>query len=234
MKILQPIVLISGANRGIGYETARQLLQRGCRVIITCRDSDSGQAATHRLRAAGEAHFHSLDVANPTSVEAIRQFVSQEFGRLDVLVNNAAVYLDSSKTVLALPLETLQTTLETNLYGPLRLSQAFLPMMLEHNYGRIVNVSSSMSQMQDMSNYVAAYRLSKLALNGLTRILADAARGKNVLVNAIDPGWVRTEMGGRNAPRSIDQGAQGIVWAATLPDGGPSGGFFRDGEPLPW
>jgi NAD(P)-dependent dehydrogenase (short-subunit alcohol dehydrogenase family) len=234
MKIFQPIVLISGANRGIGYETARQLLQRGCRVIVTSRDSDSGQAATDKLRAAGEAQFHSLDVANPTSVEAIRQFISQEFGRLDVLVNNAAVYLDTSKKVLALPLETLQTTLETNLYGPLRLSQAFLPMMLEHNYGRIVNVSSGMGQMQDMSNYAAAYRLSKLALNGLTRILADAVRGKNVLVNAIDPGWVRTEMGGRNAPRSVDQGAQGIVWAATLPDDGPSGGFFRDGEPLPW
>ena len=151
-----------------------------------------------------------------------------------VLVNNAAIYLDEALPILELPLEILQSTLGTNTLGALRMCKAFLPLMLRQGFGRVVNVSSGSGQIDEMKDYGTAYHLSKLALNGLTLIFADAARGKNVLVNAVCPGWVNTDMGGPNAPRNVEIGAKSIVWAATLPEGGPSGGFFRDGSRIDW
>jgi NAD(P)-dependent dehydrogenase (short-subunit alcohol dehydrogenase family) len=173
-------------------------------------------------------------VTDKDRIARLYAFVEHEFGHLDVLINNAAVYLEDGQGILSMPDDIFQVTLETNALGPLWLCRTFLPMMVAQNYGRVVNVSSGMGQIGDMKDDGAAYRVSKLALNGITRILADAVRGKNVLVNAVCPGWVRTDMGGRNAPRTLAQGAQGIVWAATLPEDGPHGGFFRDGKPVPW
>ena len=228
------VALISGANRGLGLETGRQLLGRGYRVILTSRDAARGEAAAKALAAHGDVLYHPLDVADRGSVAALRAYVERVAGRLDALVNNAGVYLEGSQGILAVAEDAFVATLNTNTLGPLWLCRAFLPMMLEQGYGRVVNVSSGMGQMSDLNDYGAAYRVSKLALNGITCILADAVQGSNVLVNAVCPGWVRTDMGGPGASRSLEQGASGIVWAATLSDGGPSGGFFRDGLPIPW
>ena len=223
--------LVSGANRGLGLETCRQLARRGYRVILTSRDPEDGQPVANRLTAQGlDVHFHALDVVWDSSVAELREWVESQFGGLHVLVNNAGIYIDHSSSILDIPIETFQRTLDTNLTGALRLSQAFIPGMIRENYGRVVNVSSGMGELASIHSTSPAYRMSKLTLNVLTRMLADTVRGKNVLVNAINPGWVRTDMGGPGASRSLEQGASGIVWAATLPDGGPNGGFFLDGK----
>ena len=227
---MQRTVLITGANRGLGLETARQMGKLDYQVILTSRDPAKGQAAAQALDAA----YHPLDVTSAESIEALHTFVTAEFGRLDALVNNAGIYLDQDKSLLDVSPAVLHATLETNSLAPLWLARAFLPLMFEQNYGRIVNVSSSMGQIHALNDYAPAYRLSKLALNGITRILTDIVRGRNVLVNAVCPGWVRTDMGGASAPRSLEQGARGIVWAATLPDDGPRGGFFLDGAAIDW
>jgi NAD(P)-dependent dehydrogenase (short-subunit alcohol dehydrogenase family) len=152
-------------------------------------------------------------------------------------VNNAAAYLDEGVSVLDVELDTVRATMENNLYGPLLLCQALVPGMIRRGYGRVVNVSSGAGQLSSMADYAPSYSISKAGLNALTRMVADAARSagaKNVLVNAVDPGWVRTDMGGAGAPRSVEQGVDTIVWLATLPDGGPTGGFFHDRKPIPW
>lgn len=231
---MKRVALVTGANRGLGFETARQLLIRDYRLIITARDVAAGKEAARELSAHGEARFYLLDVTSTALTEDLQAYVQHEYGRLDALVNNAAILKDEGLGLLNMPVDLLRLTLETNSLAPLWLARAFLPMMGTQNYGRIVNVSSGMGQVDDLSDDSPAYRLSKLLLNGITRILADAARGSNVLINAVDPGWVRTDMGGPHATRSLDQGASGIVWAATLPDGGPNGGFFRDGKKVPW
>jgi NAD(P)-dependent dehydrogenase (short-subunit alcohol dehydrogenase family) len=227
---MQKVALITGANRGLGLETARQMAKLDYQVIVTSRDPAGGQAAADSLGAS----FHPLDVASAESRQALHDYVRQDFGRLDALVNNAGVMLDEGQGLLDLPEETLRVTLETNAFAPLALARLFVPMMAAQNYGRVVNVSSRMGQIEHLNDYAPSYRLSKLLLNGMTRILADAVRGKNVLVNAVCPGWVRTDMGGSGAPRPLEQGASGIVWAAMLPEGGPSGGFFHDGRPVAW
>jgi NAD(P)-dependent dehydrogenase (short-subunit alcohol dehydrogenase family) len=229
------IALITGANRGIGFETCRQLAQRDLHVILTSRDPAKGQAAAETLRGEGhQLSYHQLDVTNLDQVATIREFVEHEFGRLDVLVNNAGVYLDEGVSVFDVSLDTMHATLETNFYGPLHLCRAFIPLMRQHNYGRVVNVSSGYGSLSRMYGREAAYRISKAALNALTRIVADEVRGHDIKVNAVDPGWVQSGMGGSAAPRSLAKGADTIVWLATLPDTGPSGCFFRDRQPTPW
>jgi NAD(P)-dependent dehydrogenase (short-subunit alcohol dehydrogenase family) len=232
--------IVTGANRGVGQGIVKQLATLGYRTILTSRDERKGQQTLAEIktelgtRLAGELVYHQLDVTDTESVQRLYAFVVAEYGTAEVLVNNAAVLLDQFGRILQTPLETFRATLETNLYGPLLLCQAFLPLMLERNYGRVVNVSSGAGQIGEMVNDMTAYRLSKIALNGLTLMLADSVKDTNVLVNAGCPGWVRTEMGSPEAPRSIEEGAKSIVWLATLPEGGPHGGFFRDGQPIPW
>lgn len=229
---MQKIALITGGNRGLGLETAKQLLEHDYRVILTTRDSQKGQQAAASL--SGQAYTFTLDVTDSQSIAAVYAYTQREFGRLDVLINNAGIFIEKDRSIRAIPENTFRLTFETNTFGPLWLCQAFIPMMVAQNYGRVVNVSSGMGQINAMNDYGAAYRISKLALNAITRIFADAVRGSNVLVNAVCPGWVRSDMGGRVAPRTLQQGASGIVWAATLPVGGPNGGFFRDGKILDW
>jgi NAD(P)-dependent dehydrogenase (short-subunit alcohol dehydrogenase family) len=234
------IAVVTGSNRGLGLETCRQLAKLGLSVILTSRDRDRGQAAVAELRAAGrDVAFHQLDVTDGASINRLGDFIAKEYGRLDVLVNNAGVFLDprggddaSASSVFRAGLDTLRATMETNLYGPLRLCQVLIPLM--QGSGRVVNVSSGMGQLSEMNGCCPGYRLSKTALNALTRILADELQNTGIKVNSLCPGWVRTDMGGPGATRSVDEGAETIVWLATLGDDGPSGGFFRDKQPIPW
>ena len=227
---MKKVVLITGANRGIGLETAKQMKALDYEVILTSRNADEGKRVARDLGV----RFHQLDVLSAKSIAALHAFVEKEFGRLDALINNAGILIDRNDNILNISEEKLRTTLDTNTYAPLALTRAFLPIMLAQNYGRIVNVSSVLGQITSFNDYTPAYRLSKLALNGITLMLADAVKGKNILINAVHPGWVKTEMGGAGAPLSLAEGARGLVWAATLPDDGPQGGFFQDGKRMEW
>lgn len=234
------IAVVTGANRGLGLETCRQLARKGIRVVLTSRSADSGQAAADALRNEGlPVHFHLLDVTDSRQVERLAEFIRHEFDRLDILVNNAGVFSDpydpqvpDSASIFKADIDTIRSALETNTYGALRVSQALIPLMQDR--GNVVNVSSGMGQLSDMNGCCPAYRLSKTALNALTRIFADELKGSHININSVCPGWVRTDMGGPEAERSVEQGAAGIVWAACLPPDGPSGGFFRDGKPISW
>ncbi len=238
----KPVAVVTGANRGLGLETARQLARRDIRVILTSRNAGKGEMALEKLLAEGlDVLFQPLDVTAESSIADLGAFIHSRCGRLDILINNAGIFLDrhgsedaNAASVFNASLETLTATLKTNLYGPLLLAQELTPLMKQQRYGRIVNISSGMGQLSEMEGRSPAYRISKTALNALTRILAAETRGYNILVNSVCPGWVRTEMGGPNAERTVEEGATGILWAATLPDDGPSGGVFRDGQPIPW
>jgi NAD(P)-dependent dehydrogenase (short-subunit alcohol dehydrogenase family) len=232
---MERIALITGGNRGIGFAACKGLAMAGLRVILGSRDAKRGIVAAETLGDEGlEVVTHQLDVTDQASITTLYEFVLTEYGRLDVLVNNAAVHLDSGKSFLNIPVDTVQQTFEINLYSALRLCQTFIPLMQQHDYGRVVNVSSDMGALSKMSGRSGAYRTSKAALNALTRVIASEVRGANIKVNTMSPGWVRTDMGGPSAPRSPEQGADTIIWLATLPDDGPSGGFFKDREPIAW
>ncbi len=233
-----PVAVVTGANRGLGRETCRQLGALGYTVILTARQEREGRAATEALHKEGfDVRFHLLDVTDEASIELLANFVRDTFGRLDVLINNAGIFPDptpglGNDSVLVAKLQPVRTGFETNTLGPLRLCQVLIPLM--EGKGRVVNVSSGMGQLSEMNGCCPGYRLSKTALNALTRIFADELKNSNVKVNAVCPGWVRTDMGGPNAELSVADGAKGIVWAATLPEDGPSGGFFRDGSEIAW
>jgi NAD(P)-dependent dehydrogenase (short-subunit alcohol dehydrogenase family) len=231
------VALIMGANRGIGFEIARQLARRGLRVVLGAREANEGKRAATKLAPEGPVVAETIDVADAASVQRAIGAIRERFGRIDVLVNNAGVLVDSGQTASGVSLGDVQKTLDVNLIGAWRVSQAVLPLMHKQRYGRIVNVSSSMGTLSDAAGSGGgwpAYRLSKTALNALTILLAAELRGQNVLVNAVSPGWVRTRMGGDGAPRSVEEGADTPVWLATLPDGGPSGQLFLDRKRIDW
>jgi NAD(P)-dependent dehydrogenase (short-subunit alcohol dehydrogenase family) len=226
------VALVSGGNRGIGREVARQLAEKGLAVVIGSRDPGKGEGIAKQLGNGVVAT--QLDVTDEKSVRSAISFVEREFGRLDVLVNNAGIADGWSGAAAEADLDRVKEVLETNLFGAWRLAKAALPLMRKNGYGRIVNVSSGMGQLSDMGGRSPGYRVSKTGLNALTRMLTAELQGENILVNSVCPGWVRTDMGGKNARRSVEQGADTPVWLATLPDDGPTGGFFRDREPIPW
>lgn len=232
------IAVVTGGNRGLGFEASRQLAKQGYQVIVTSRDEEKGQIATENLQAEGlNVQFRPLDVTINESSYKLAEYLDQQFGKLDILVNNAGVYIDvqaNSNRIVTTSIETIQKTLDTNVYGVLRVTQALLPLMKAQNYGRIVNVSSGMGQLSSMTGGSPGYRISKTALNAVTRIFASELQGTNILVNAVCPGWVKTDMGGLEAPRTPEQGVDTIVWLATLPDGGYTGGFFRDRQLIDW
>jgi NAD(P)-dependent dehydrogenase (short-subunit alcohol dehydrogenase family) len=230
------VALVTGANRGLGFETARQLLAKGLVVVLAGRDTDALERARGTLGAADRRRAVSmqLDVTNVETISAARRAIGEQVGSVDVLVNNAALLLGESDDVLAISTDDYRRTFETNVFGIVEVCRAFVPPMARARYGRVVNVSSGAGQLATMSSYAPAYAMSKAALNAFTRILADTYRADGVLVNAVDPGWVRTDMGGPSSPRSPQEGADTIVWLATLPDDGPTGGFFRDRRAIEW
>jgi NAD(P)-dependent dehydrogenase (short-subunit alcohol dehydrogenase family) len=235
--VSERIAVVTGANRGIGFEICRQLARQGdIRVVLASRDGKKGKAAADKLRGEGlEVDNHKLDVTSDGSVRTLADWMADTYKRCDILVNNAGILADPrGSRVLDSRVETWRDAIETNLIGPLRLIQSLVSLMKRQGYGRIVNVSSGQGQLSDMGSGTPAYRVSKTALNALTRTLAAELKGSGVLVNAMCPGWVKTDMGGSSAPRTVEQGADTALWLATLPDDGPSGGFFRDRKPIPW
>ena len=226
---MSAISLVTGGNRGIGREVCRQLAASGHTVILTAR---SAQAAADAARQVA-ADPLPLDVTDPGSVAAAARQVQARYGHLDVLVNNAAISYDTWQRAATADLAVVREAAETNLYGPWLMVQEFLPLLRRSEHPRIVNVSSEAASFEEMDGGTPAYTASKVALNALTRMLAADLRKDKILVNAVCPGWVATDMGGPGG-RPVTDGAASVVWAALLPDSGPTGGFFRDGRPLRW
>ena len=231
------ISVITGASRGIGRAAAYRLATMpGHLVIATARNPADLAPLCSKLELSGHSlETCRLDVTEDASAGALRDWIAARFGRVDVLINNAGVLIDRySTSILELPIDTLRATLETNLFGALRVSQALLPLMRASRAGRVVNLASGMGQLAEMEAGAPAYRISKTALNALTRILATEMAEHGIKVNSVCPGWCRTDLGGAEAPRSPEEGIDSVVWLATLPDDGPTGGFFRDRQPIPW
>jgi len=227
------VAVVTGANRGIGLEVVRQLSQKEFTVILGARELSKGEAAAREIGSSSVV-AREVDVSNDASVQRFAESVAQEFGRVDVLVNNAGFNYDWGQKASSTDLKKVHETLETNLFGAWRMAQALVPSMKKNKHGRIVNVSSEAGSLASMGGSTPAYSVSKASLNAFTIALAAELKSSGILVNSVCPGWVRTEMGGANAPRSVEQGAASVLWAALLPDDGPTGGFFRDGKPLPW
>ena len=231
----QKIAVVTGGNKGIGFGICRALAMEGVRTILTARDVSRGEIAKEQLKKEGlEVGFHLLDVAAQDSIDSLAGFLTREFGRLDILINNAAIRKDAGMAGLDVPIEIVREMMETNVYGPLMLCQALAPLLKKSSAGRVVNVSSGMGSLASMGGGSPAYRITKTALNAMTKVLASEFRGTRVLVNCCHPGWVRTDMGGRGASKSIDEGADTPVWLALLPKDGPTGGYFQDRKPMPW
>jgi len=226
---VRTVSLVTGGNRGIGFEVCRQLAERGHAVVLTARRQEDAAAAA----AEAGAHPLRLDVTDAASITEAAAEVADRYGKLDVLVNNAAITYDTWQRGITADLDVVREAAETNLYGPWLMVQRFLPLLRASDHPRIVNVSSEAGSLAVMGGGIPAYSVSKAALNALTRILAAELRAEHILVNAVCPGWVATDMGGPGG-RPVAEGAAAVVWAAALPDTGPTGGFFRDGQPLPW
>ena len=233
------VALVTGANRGMGLEIVRQLSRLGLIAVLAARDLEKGKVAAATLAAEEfDVPIVALDVTDADSIRAAVAEVRGLFGRIDVLVNNAAILkeglLPEDTSVLDVSGDLVNQTFLTNTVGPLRMIQATVPGMRERGYGRIVNLSSGAGQLAEMGGGFPAYRLSKSAVNALTRITAAELGAHEIKVNSVCPGWVRTDMGGPHATRTVEHGAETAVWLATLPEDGPTGGFFRDMKPIPW
>jgi len=245
MKMQQRIALVTGANKGIGFEVARLLARKSFHVFLGARNEKAGQAAVEKLRAEGVKEEYGgnkgrgaitvlkIDVSKPDSIRHAAQEFSRKSDRLDALVNNAGILLDDDKDVLTTTPEIFETTLRTNTLGALLVSQAFVPFLKKSDAPRIVNVSSGGGQLTDGADgWAPAYCISKTALNGVTSQLAAAL--PKFAINSVCPGWVRTDMGGANATRSVAEGASGIVWLAADAPQKETGKFFRDRKVIPW
>jgi NAD(P)-dependent dehydrogenase (short-subunit alcohol dehydrogenase family) len=230
------IVVVTGANRGIGLEVVRQLARNGDHAVLTSRDEAKGRAAAEQLAGAGldgEVEVQQLDVADPASAERLARDLADRHGRVDVLVNNAAIHYDTWQLASDADMQVVREAFDTNLFGAWQVTLALLPLLRAGGSGRIVNVSSEAGSLTGMGAGIPAYRTTKAALSALTLMLAAELRSDRILVNAVCPGWVATDMGGPGG-RPVAEGAASVMWAVDLPDGGPTGGFYRDGHPIPW
>jgi NAD(P)-dependent dehydrogenase (short-subunit alcohol dehydrogenase family) len=226
--------VVTGGNRGIGLEVGRQLAREGFDVILGSRDPTKGAEAVELLGAEGlTIRALALDVADPGSVADFGAELARDHESLDVLVNNAAGFYDTWQSAVDADLDVVRDAFETNVVGAWRTTQACLPLLRRSQSARIVNVSSGAGALRDMGSGYPAYRVSKTALNALTRILANELRRDRILVNSVCPGWVATDMGGSGG-RPVEDGAASVMWAVRIPDDGPTGGFFRDGRPIDW
>jgi NAD(P)-dependent dehydrogenase (short-subunit alcohol dehydrogenase family) len=226
----QPVAVVTGANRGLGLEICRQLKAAGIDVILTARDAAKGQAAADALGV----RFHVLDVTSQISVDALALWLALEVGHLDILVNNAGIMPDGGLMLRRMKMAMINEVLATNATAPIRVTQTLMPLLLKSRQPRVVNISSALGQMASMGAGTPAYRISKAALNAATAVFAAEMAGTAVKINACNPGWVATDMGGDDAPRSKQEGADTAVWLATLPADGPSGGFFQDRKRIDW
>jgi NAD(P)-dependent dehydrogenase (short-subunit alcohol dehydrogenase family) len=228
------VALVTGASRGIGKEVARQLGARGYEVLVSARSAERASAVADELAAAGGSFSPlALDVADPLGIAAAAAKVHESPRRLDVLVNNAGIGSDFGVSGADPDFAAIQRALDTNFFGAYRVTIALLDLLRASAHPRIVNVSSGMGGVAEMGGWSPGYRVSKASMNAMTRILATELRDAGFLVNSACPGFVDTDMGGpMGATKSVEDGAAGIVWLATLPDDGPTGGFFRDGKPI--
>jgi NAD(P)-dependent dehydrogenase (short-subunit alcohol dehydrogenase family) len=227
------VAIVTGGNRGIGYEICKELANVGCDVVLTSRNEEDGQRAVAK-HAADNIVYRKLDVTDNKEIVSLRDWIQKTYGRIDILINNAGVYLDEGVSVFDVDEKTVQDTLDVNFYGAFHMCRAFVPIMRQNGYGRIVNVSSGYGAMSEMGGNVAAYRISKTALNALTLIMASELGDGNIKVNAVCPGWVRTDMGGGMAPISPEAAAKDIVHFALIDAKGPTGSFFRYKKPIQW
>lgn len=241
MSLRKKVALITGANKGLGFEISRKLAQQDIKVVMGCRDIIKGQIAVAQLlQARLDVEFHHLDVISSGSIEAIRGYLDRVYGKLDILVNNAGICLESDQKPSEVSLDIVRQTLETNFIGVIATTQMLLPLIYKSESGRIVNMSSgraSLTQHSDSSCHYAktlAYNSSKIALNAFTVMLAAELRDTAIKVNSADPDWCRTDMGTEAASHSAEEGAETPIWLATLPADGPTGGFFNSRNPIPW
>lgn len=236
----QRIAVVTGGNRGIGFEICRQLAQQDFQVVLTARNVARGQTAADQLcQDGGKVQFQPLDITDTQQIQDLVHRVTEQFGRIDVLVNNAGIYLDQHQAALTIAPELITQAMNTDVCGTFALCQAVIPLMQANHYGRIVNLSSRTSRLEQMNNLGLTYKISKAAINVITVVLAQEVKDDNILINAVNPGWIKTDMGGETAQRSPTaqapiQGAAGPVWLATLPDDGPSGCFFNGCALQPW
>jgi NAD(P)-dependent dehydrogenase (short-subunit alcohol dehydrogenase family) len=231
----QRIAIVTGGNRGIGLEVCRQLAKLGIRVILGSRDGPRGVAAAKELSAGGlTVEARQLDVSSAKSIGECMNWIRRDVGRIDILVNNAGIMVEEGDADPLEELEIIRETMQTNVYGPVLLARLAIPIMKSRRYGRIVNLSSNMGSLAEMGGGYIAYRMSKAGINVVTRVIAAETEGMGILVNSVDPGWVRTGMGGQGATRTVEKGAETVVWLATLPDNGPTGTFFRDRKAIAW
>jgi len=229
------IAAVTGGNRGLGFQVCRDIAKNGLKVLLTARNSEKGIESEKILQSEGlDVTFFELDVSSAESIDNFVTLVTEEFGRIDVLVNNAAIIPDARSSGLSVEIQELQVSLETNVYGIIQLSQKIIPLMIKNNYGRIINLSSGMGQFADMGSGYLAYRISKTAVNTITKVLANETDSHNIQINSVDPGWVKTEMGGAGASLSVEEGADTIVWLSTQPDNSPTGMFYKKREIISW
>lgn len=231
------VALITGSNRGLGVETARQLAKKGVTVVMTARNQEEGKAAQAELQAEGlPVDFQQLDVTDEVSIKSAYTSVEKKYGKLDILINNAAIYPDADKNSsgLDVPVETVSKVLDANTLGPLRMIQAFVPLMKKTTNGMIINITSGLGQFKNLASKSLAYRMSKTGLNALTKIMADELKSFGIRVNALCPLWVRTDMGGEKGKRSPEEAAAHIVTMALDEDPAKTGQFQREGKAVDW
>lgn len=229
------IAVVTGANRGIGLEICRQLASQGIHVILTARTPEKGIYAVKKLAQEGcLTEFYPLDVTNSEQIQTLINYIDTTFGRLDILINNAGIYLDQHQPALTISAETILKAVETDVCGTFSISKAAILLMQKNNYGRIVNLSSTSSQIINMNDLGLAYKICKTSINVITAVLANTVKDQNILINSAAPGWIKTDMGGEQALLSIEEGADTPVWLATLPDNSISGQLFLKRKSLPW
>ena len=232
--IQQKIILVTGANKGIGFEICRQLAKKGLTVIMTARNQERGMKAVDQLKQQDlSVDFHLLDVTDPLAVHPLKDDLDKKYGRLDVLINNAGIFIDDEMDSLNVGMDTVRKTFETNLIGPFLVSQVMLPLLKKSDDGRVINISSGLGQLHDAGSGYPSYSISKTALNMLTVKMAADLRGRKIKVNTVCPGWVQTDMGGQEAPGTAEEGADTAVWLATASKI-PNGKFLRDRKVIDW
>ena len=237
------IALVTGANKGIGYETTRQLAQQDITVLIGARDEGRGKDAAEKLKAEGlDVQFLALDMADQSTHKAAHDFIMEKFGKLDILVNNAGIALDMNQRPSEVDMQTIRKTFDTNFFGVISITQSLLPLIRKSEAGRIVNVSSGLGSLTQNSDpgwefypvKLLAYNSSKTALNAFTVMLAHELKDTAIKVNSADPGFTATDMNGHRGYKTVEQGAAIITKLATLPSDGATGGYFDDQGVLPW